>query len=287
MTELIAHRGLSAHAPENTIAAFHAAARAGFRWIEADVDLTECGTAILMHDHTADRTTTATGPVSEMSFVQLRQHDAGAWFSEEFRGERVPSLLGESGPVREWGLVPWLGQEEQRMGVNLELKLSSPTPARREQLVQSILHAARTLGSRMIISSFDHDLLEQLAHASHGTAQDTAPGTASEESSRRLILAPLFHRGQVADAWQEVAQRLTARFIHPHFEDLTAELVGQVHEEGRRRGHSHEETPCGFGHGSGLGINTYTVNTEQSARTLIEWGVEGICTDLTPEELLG
>lgn len=89
--EIIAHRGYSAKAPENTLVALEAAVAAGADAVEFDVHTAACGTPVLFHDPMLSRTTNGVGPVRRRTFEQLRTLDAGKWFSPEFAGERVPS----------------------------------------------------------------------------------------------------------------------------------------------------------------------------------------------------
>ena len=86
------HRGASAVAPENTYAAFEQAIAQGGEYTETDIRVTSDGALVLVHDPTLDRTTNGQGPVSAISLEQLRELDAGSWFGEEFRGERIPEL---------------------------------------------------------------------------------------------------------------------------------------------------------------------------------------------------
>ncbi len=87
-----AHRGRSGVCPENTMAAFEAAIELGADFIECDVHATADGEIIVMHDAAADRTTDGEGSIEEMTLEQARALDAGSWKSEEFVGERVPTL---------------------------------------------------------------------------------------------------------------------------------------------------------------------------------------------------
>ena len=89
---VIAHRGDKMDAPENTMAAFYMAAEKGADAIEFDVQLTADGHVVVIHDQTVDRTTNGTGRVSRIQLAALRELDAGTWFSEKFRGERIPTL---------------------------------------------------------------------------------------------------------------------------------------------------------------------------------------------------
>ena len=90
--QVCAHRGDSAAAPENTIAAFKSAVEKGAQQIEFDVDLSKDGELVIMHDATVDRTTNGSGKVTALSFAEIRGLDAGEWFSEAFKGAQVPTL---------------------------------------------------------------------------------------------------------------------------------------------------------------------------------------------------
>ncbi len=92
MTELIAHRGYSAVAPENTLAAVRAAIDAGADAVEFDLHTASCGTPVLFHDALLGRTTNGFGPVQRRTMGQLAALDAGRWFSADFEGERIPAF---------------------------------------------------------------------------------------------------------------------------------------------------------------------------------------------------
>lgn len=87
-----AHRGVPSLAPENTMAGYRLAYELGADQIETDLQLTKDGQLIIMHDTTVDRTTNGTGSVSELTFEEIRQLDAGVKFSEEFAGEQIPTF---------------------------------------------------------------------------------------------------------------------------------------------------------------------------------------------------
>ena len=90
--EIIGHRGYAAGAPENTLASIEAALAAGARAVEFDVRVASCGTPVVIHDDTLDRTTDGEGPVVRRTVEQLGTLDAGAWFNSRFAGERIPTL---------------------------------------------------------------------------------------------------------------------------------------------------------------------------------------------------
>ncbi len=86
------HRGASAAAPENTWAAFEAAVHQGAAYTETDIRRTADGQLVILHDATVDRTTNGQGPVSGLTRAALGELDAGAWFGDGFRGQRIPEL---------------------------------------------------------------------------------------------------------------------------------------------------------------------------------------------------
>jgi glycerophosphoryl diester phosphodiesterase len=157
LPRLIGHRGLAAHAPENTLAGIRMAAACGLRWVEFDAKLTGDGVAILMHDDRLDRTTDGTGPVAAAPFAAIRGLDAGGWFAPAFAGERVPTL------VEALELLVALD-----MGCNLEIKACPGREMETAGVVAETLrrHWPRERG-RMVVSSF--------ARASIARLRDVAP----------------------------------------------------------------------------------------------------------------
>ncbi len=139
---VIAHRGSSAQAPENTLAAFRLAADQHADAIELDVDLTRDGQAIVMHDATIDRTTDGHGRVNDLTREELRRVDAGSWKGAAFAGERVP-LLAEvfeaAGP---------------RLLINIEIKSTALRSNGIEAKVAELIRRYDLL-ERVIISSFN------------------------------------------------------------------------------------------------------------------------------------
>jgi len=89
---VVAHRGYSAKAPENTLAAFRLALESGATHVECDVHASREGTPFVIHDPTVDRTTNGTGRVDALSDDELLELDAGRWKGPTFEGEGVPTL---------------------------------------------------------------------------------------------------------------------------------------------------------------------------------------------------
>ncbi len=89
---IIAHRGYSSKAPENTIMAFDLAIKRGFSFFEFDVQLTRDNRPIVFHDDLLDRTTDGHGHVSSATLTELSSLDAGKWFNEDYANIQIPTL---------------------------------------------------------------------------------------------------------------------------------------------------------------------------------------------------
>jgi glycerophosphoryl diester phosphodiesterase len=147
-TVIIAHRGASSVAPENTLASFSKAIEFGSDYLELDVWTSVDDSLMIMHDATIDRTTDGSGSVSAMNYTQLRSFDAGSWFGAEFTGEKIPTLaealkLALASPYE--------------VGVIIEIKGNTPT------IVEKIITEVKkfNMQDRVIISSFTFDHLDQ------------------------------------------------------------------------------------------------------------------------------
>ncbi len=140
---VIAHRGASGTAPENTLAAFRRAVALGADMIELDVQLSRDHAVIVLHDDTLDRTTDGTGPAAARTLAELVALDAGAWFAPAFAGERIPTLAQVLAATS--------------LPVNVELKAGGGRLLVEETLC--VVAAAKALG-RVVFSSFDGRLLE-------------------------------------------------------------------------------------------------------------------------------
>ena len=148
---IIAHRGLSSEAPENTIAAISLAAKSGLKWVEVDVKLSLDNHLLLCHDETLHRTTNGSGKVSETSWSELSKLDAGSWFHPKFKGESLPEL----------NLV--LEQcNKLNLGINLELKpLKNNIKQLTEVLIPMILEYQEK-GLDILVSSFNKAIIREV-----------------------------------------------------------------------------------------------------------------------------
>lgn len=90
--EIVAHRGASGIAPENTLAAIQLALDIGVDWIEIDVRQTLDRVLVCLHDETVNRTSNGKGHIITLNYKKVKQFDAGSWFSEAYKDEKIPSL---------------------------------------------------------------------------------------------------------------------------------------------------------------------------------------------------
>ena len=194
---VIAHRGASSYAPENTFAAFDLAIRMGVHHIELDVEATSDGHIVVIHDDTVDRTTDGSGPVTEHTLEALQTLDAGSWFGAEFAGARIPRF--------DEVLSRYKGQAH----IHTEIK------GRSTYLSQQTADVVRQHGmmDQVTITSFQKTRLEEI--------RAYAP-----ELTTGWLLA------DVSDPVISQARDLGLRQICPRANTVTAELVSRLHAEG-------------------------------------------------------
>ena len=89
---IIAHRGGAKLAPENTLASFKNAIEIGVDMIEIDVHFSKDSEIIVIHDKSLDRTTNGNGEIKTLTLDEIKKYDAGSWFSEDYKNEKVPTL---------------------------------------------------------------------------------------------------------------------------------------------------------------------------------------------------
>ena len=202
---IFAHRGASAHAPENTLASFQLALEQNADAIELDVKLSADGHAVVIHDPTLDRTTGRHGRVKDLSLAELQSLDAGSFFSEKYRGERIPTLEQVFEAVG------------KRTLINVELT-NYTTP--RDQLVEMVCMLVKKFGLQksILFSSF----------------------FASNLSKAQAYL-PEVPRGLLAfDGWLGAWARSFGfnfgryQALHPYLKDVTPQQVQRVHRLNRR-----------------------------------------------------
>jgi glycerophosphoryl diester phosphodiesterase len=194
---VIAHRGASAYAPENTLAAFDLALQMGCRHLELDVDLTRDGHIVVMHDDTVDRTTNGTGPVGRYTLAELRALDAGAWFGPPFAGERIPT----------YGEV--LERYQGRAHLHTELKGRAPR-----------------------LAPGTADLVRQYGMVEHVTVTSFQQPRLAEIRAYAPELPTGWLVREVSDATIAQAHALRLTQLCPRADTVTPALVRRLHAEG-------------------------------------------------------
>lgn len=199
---VLGHRGASADAPENTLAAFRLAMEQGADGVELDVWRCGTGEVVVHHDADTARTSGAARRLSSTSLGELRGLDVGAWKAGGFRGERIP-LLAE------------VLEALPGAAVNVELKSSGFPDLALARAVARVLGEARA-GERCIVSSFDYALL-----AAFRLAAPAVP------------CGVLFAANQPWRAREAVGTRLLGpRAVHPEASLVTPERARRWAERG-------------------------------------------------------
>ncbi|NOR13880.1 MAG: hypothetical protein GQ545_11570, partial [Candidatus Aminicenantes bacterium] len=143
---VMAHRGASAAAPENTLIAYKKAIEMGADYAELDVRQTKDGAIVLMHDKTVHRTTGVKDFIWDLTLEELKQLEAGSWFGEKFRGEPIPTL-------EEVILLA-----KGRMKLNIEVKISENEPGIAQRVVDIV--RSEDFSRDCIITSFDMETVK-------------------------------------------------------------------------------------------------------------------------------
>ncbi|BCJ42323.1 glycerophosphoryl diester phosphodiesterase [Actinoplanes ianthinogenes] len=147
MLHRVAHRGYSAVAPENTLPALAAAARAGATFVEFDVRCTADGVPVVIHDRTVDRTTSGSGRVWDLRADEIAALDAGSWFGPGHAGLRVPALTEALAVL-------------QPTGAEILLEIKPPATLDEVKAVIAAL-AEYDLLDRTVVQSFEADVVRK------------------------------------------------------------------------------------------------------------------------------
>lgn len=203
METLIAHRGASGYAPENTLAAFDKALSFGCQMIEFDVMLSQDKEPFVFHDEKLKRTTNGRGEIGQVTSEYLRTLDAGKWFHRRFQGEKIPHLTDA---------LKWLSLTT--MKANIEIK---PYPGTTEETAMVVLtHINRYWPSDRplpLVSSFDYAALECVRSV-----------------SPELPIGFLMH--QWDDKWSLQAEKISANSVHLSDRITNQARITEIKEKG-------------------------------------------------------
>ncbi|MFF9276380.1 glycerophosphodiester phosphodiesterase [Streptomyces griseosporeus] len=243
---VIAHRGASAYAPENTLAAIDKAAELGIRWVENDVQRTKDGELVVIHDDNLKRTTDAEEvfpdrapwKVKDFTAAEIARLDAGSWFGPAYAGARVPTLTQYLRRV-----------EHNRQKLLLEIKNPELYPGIEQQTLKVLANQGWLdqlhVKSRLIVQSFSTDSLR----AVHGLKPAVKTGFLGTPAVADLPAYAAF-----------------ADQINPSYGSISAGYVAAVHAF------------TGV-HGKALEVFTWTVNDAATAQRVAGYGVDGIITN--------
>ncbi len=243
---IVAHRGASAYAPENTLAAIDKARELGFVWVENDVQRTKDGELVILHDDNLARTTDveqvfpdrAPWKVADFTAAEISKLDAGSWFDAKFKGARIPTLTQYMNRV-----------ERNHQKLVLEVKNPQLYPG----IERDTLRVLRKTGwldrghvrSKLVVQSFSADSVKAV-HAQRPDIKTALLGTPAA--------ADLPTYAKFADQ------------INSSYKTISAEYVAAIHAQ---RGP----------HGKPLEIYTWTVDDAANAQRVTGYGVNGIITN--------
>lgn len=198
---IVAHRGASGEAPENTISSFSLALQQGADAVEFDIHQTADGKLIVMHDESLERTTNGQGMILETKLSELKGLDAGAWYSPKFKGEKIPLLEEAIGFVASRGFAL------------VEVKHGSDIYPDIENNIAALMSSAPQWKRKTVFISFDPFILTRLREI------DTDLNTG-------LLTA------DPPDEYIDVAQESNIQCFLPRWERLKEDSVHILHEHG-------------------------------------------------------
>ncbi|MEK6777839.1 MAG: glycerophosphodiester phosphodiesterase family protein [bacterium] len=201
---VIAHRGASHLAPENTLPAFRMAMDLKADMIETDIRISADQVPVLSHDADMERIAGTTVYIDELTLVELRGYDFGSWFSESFAGTRIPTL------------EDLLSLAKGEILLNLEIKKDTPRTQGIEDKVLDAV-AAKDMEDQVLISSFDLPALERVRHLGPG-----------------IRIGFLYDGNGSWRHFLDHAVKLGAVSFHPAQKSVTPDMVHGFHRRGIR-----------------------------------------------------
>jgi glycerophosphoryl diester phosphodiesterase len=241
---ILAHRGASARAPENTLEAFRLAVEEGAGGLELDVHATRDGEIVVIHDATVDRTTDGSGAVAGMTLEELRRLDAGYRFSPDGgrtfpyrgRGTRIPTL------AEVYAQFP-------DVRVNADIK---ETRAGTEEVVLRVIRRAAA-EVRTLVASNDHAVVRRFRRASGGRIRTAA-------SRREIAAFYLMSCSRLEVLGRPAYDALQVPVEHKGITLVTPRFLGAAHSRDVR-------------------VDVWTINDAAEMRRLWDLGVDGVMTD--------
>ncbi len=243
---VISHRGASAYAPENTLAAVDRAHALGFDWVENDIQVTKDGVLVVIHDTDLKRTTDAEEvfpdrapwAVKDFTAAEIARLDAGSWFGARYAGTRVPTLREYLDRI-----------EHNDQSLLMEIKSPEIYPGIERAALQVLDQEgwldAGHVRDRLVIQSFGADSVREV----HEQRPDVVTGFLGTPAVAEL------------PSYAEFTDR-----INPTYTSVSGEYVAAVHA---LKGPHRER----------LQVDTWTVNDAAHALQVTGYGVDGIITN--------
>ena len=199
---LIAHRGASAIAPENTFAAFELVNKACTTWIECDVTLSKDNKAIIFHDKTLKRQFGINKKINQLTIAEISSLDAGLWFDKKFQDEPIPTLEK---------LLVWA--KKNKISLNLEIKANGYRLKKLIEVLKELIIKIKFPLNQLLLSSFE---IKALKYAK--------------------ILLQAIKRGLLMHRWRRrwkfVCKNLEVSSVHCHYKLLNLERVKKIKHQG-------------------------------------------------------
>ncbi|MFE7930399.1 glycerophosphodiester phosphodiesterase [Streptomyces sp. NPDC057456] len=243
---VIAHRGASALAPENTLDAVDEAAALGIPWVENDVQRTKDGELVVIHDDSLRRTTDAEEifpgrapwKVRDFTAAEIARLDAGSWFDAAHTGARVPTLKEYVDRV-----------EHHHQKLLLEVKNPELYPGIEQQTLKLLSNEGwldrRHLANRLIVQSFSADSLR--------TVHELKPGVRTGLLGMPALADLPWYAG-------------FADLVNPSYASLSPAYVSAVHA-------------LTGPHGKPMKVFAWTVDDPATARAVVGYDVDGVITN--------
>lgn len=268
--EVIAHRGASAYAPENTMAAFKLANEMGADWFELDCTLSKDGRVIVIHDDDTERTTGVPGKVKDLTLDELKKLDAGSWKSPDFAGERLPTLEEtfdfSKGKIGVY--VEIKNSDDDTVLVAEILAAAQGTAVADDALKAEIIKLAEARGSRNVSLTREviriireYDIAEEIVIQSFSPIVCTI--AAIEAPEMRTEILAYEDEEKHPGRWEMYLRffyLLGLDGLNTNRDTLTEGRLAAIHA-------AHKT------------VALYTINDDADMKKYIEWGVDRIITD--------
>jgi len=202
LPKVIAHRGSSGQAPENTLASLHLAGQQGIKWVEIDVMLSADGIPVIFHDDYLARTSNGEGLIHKTPLQDLQKLDAGSWKDEKYAEQRIPTLHEAIEVIAQY-----------KMGLNLELK---PCEGLEEETTSASIDILKRFWPKdlpLLLSSFNYFSL----------------------TSARALWPEIqlgYNVSAIPHAWQSRLETLDCAGLHIHQSFFDKELVTEIKAAG-------------------------------------------------------